>query len=102
MPSQDGQTYLVSTLDSHVRLMDMSTGKMLNDFTGHAVSSYRCRACFGHGEASVVCGDEKGTVWAWDLLDVCLLFIPRLVGSLTFELACPGRADAAEPSATSA
>jgi mitogen-activated protein kinase organizer 1 len=50
--------------------MDMTTGKMLNDFTGHVNSSYRCRACFGQAEASVVCGDEKGMVWAWDLLDV--------------------------------
>jgi len=70
VPSQDATTYLVTSLDSHVRLMDMATGKMLNDFTGHSNESYRCRASFGHGEASVVCGDEKGLVWAWDLLDV--------------------------------
>ncbi|CCM03336.1 uncharacterized protein FIBRA_05465 [Fibroporia radiculosa] len=73
VPSKDGQTYLVTTLDSHVRLMDMSTGKMLNDFTGHSIASYRSRACFGHAEASVVCGDEKGMVWAWDLLDAAPL-----------------------------
>jgi mitogen-activated protein kinase organizer 1 len=70
VPTQDSQTMLVTTLDSHIRLMDMTTGKMLNDFTGHKNDSYRCRACFGHGEASVVCGDEGGMVWAWDLLDV--------------------------------
>lgn len=70
VPSQDGQTYLATTLDGHVRLMDAQTGKMLNGFSGHVNSSYRCRACFGHGEASVICGDEKGMVWAWDLLDV--------------------------------
>ncbi|KAL6308147.1 nuclear mRNA splicing protein [Sparassis latifolia] len=73
VPSQDGQTYLATTLDSHVRLMDMSTGTMLNDFTGHTNTSYRCRACFGHGEASVICGDEKGMVWAWDLVDAAPL-----------------------------
>ena len=50
--------------------MDVASGKMLNDFTGHKNESYRCRACFGHAEASVVCGDENGQVWAWDLLDV--------------------------------
>jgi mitogen-activated protein kinase organizer 1 len=54
--------------------MDMTNGKLLNDFTGHTNAEYRCRACFGHGEATVVCGDEKGTVWAWDLLDVRLCF----------------------------
>jgi mitogen-activated protein kinase organizer 1 len=58
------------TLDGHIRLMDASTGKMLNDFKGHTHSSYRCRAVFGHGEATVACGDEAGSVWAWDLLDV--------------------------------
>ncbi|TEB38371.1 nuclear mRNA splicing protein [Coprinellus micaceus] len=69
IPTQDATTYLATSLDNHVRLMDMATGKMLNDFTGHTNESYRIRACFGHGEASVVCGDEKGLVWAWDLLD---------------------------------
>ncbi|TFY61545.1 hypothetical protein EVG20_g7009 [Dentipellis fragilis] len=69
VPTQDESTYLVMTLDGHIRLMDMSSGKLLNDFTGHAHKSYRCRACFGYGEATVVAGDENGTVWAWDLLD---------------------------------
>ncbi|KAK7053416.1 hypothetical protein VNI00_004042 [Paramarasmius palmivorus] len=73
VPTQDSQTMLVTTLDSHIRLMDMATGKMLNDFTGHKNDSYRCRACFGHGEASVICGDEGGMVWAWDLLDAKLM-----------------------------
>lgn len=70
VPSADGTTLLVSTLDSHVRLFDTATGKLLNAFTGHAHTSYRCRACFGQEEASVVCGDENGQVWAWDLVDV--------------------------------
>ncbi|KAG2015659.1 guanine nucleotide binding protein beta subunit, variant 2 [Coprinopsis cinerea AmutBmut pab1-1] len=69
VPTQDATTYLVTTLDNHVRLMDMGTGKMLNDFSGHSNESYRCRACFGYGEATVLCGDEKGLIWAWDLLD---------------------------------
>jgi mitogen-activated protein kinase organizer 1 len=73
VPTQDAQTLLVLTLDSHIRLMDSSTGKLLNDFTGHVNESYRCRACFGHAEASVVCGDENGQVWAWDLLDTKVL-----------------------------
>jgi len=69
IPTQDESTYLVMTLDGHIRLMDAITGKLLNDFSGHSHSSYRCRACFGHGEASVVAGDENGAIWAWDLLD---------------------------------
>ncbi|PPQ65658.1 hypothetical protein CVT26_000290 [Gymnopilus dilepis] len=73
LPTQDAQTYLVATLDNHVRLMDCSTGKLLNDFTGHVNEAYRCRACFGHGEATVICGDENGQIWAWDLVDAKIL-----------------------------
>ncbi|KAF9644042.1 nuclear mRNA splicing protein [Thelephora ganbajun] len=73
VPTKDHQSYLATTLDSHVRLMDGSTGKLLNDFKGHVNTSYRCRACFGFNEASVVCGDENGVVWAWDLLDATVL-----------------------------
>lgn len=70
IPTQDGQSYLATTLDSHVRLMDAATGKLLNAYKGQKVESYRCRSCFGHNEASVICGDENGMIWAWDLLDV--------------------------------
>ncbi|TFK73960.1 WD40 repeat-like protein [Pluteus cervinus] len=73
LPTQDNQTLLVTTLDSTIRLMDASTGKMLNKFQGHKNESYRCRACFGHGEGSVLIGDEDGRVWAWDLLDGLIL-----------------------------
>ncbi|KAF9469970.1 WD40-repeat-containing domain protein [Collybia nuda] len=73
VPTQDSQTLLVTTLDSHIRLIDMTSGKMLNDFTAHKNNSYRCRACFGHAEATVICGDENGQIWAWDLLDAKVL-----------------------------
>jgi mitogen-activated protein kinase organizer 1 len=69
-PTADAQTYLATTLDGRARLMDASTGKLLNEFKGHANESYRCRGVLGHAEASVVLGDEDGRIWAWDLLDV--------------------------------
>ena len=84
VPTQDLQTLLVASLDNHIRLMDSSTGKMLNEFQGHVNESYRCRACFGHGEATVICGDEKGQLWAWDLVDVgpgLTLFMPLIDSS---------------------
>lgn len=73
LPTTDAQTLLVATLDSHVRLLDLTTGKMLNTFSAHGFISkdYRVRACFGAGEASIMCGDEGGKVWEWDLVDVC-------------------------------
>lgn len=79
LPTADGQTYLVQSLDSTVRLMDAQNGKLLNTFKGHVNEAYRSRACFGHAEASVVSGDEQGCVWAWDLVDVGFPFVYAIV-----------------------
>ena len=68
--------------------MDASSGKLLNDFSGHKLTSYRSRACFGHNEASVVCGDENGQVWAWDLLDVSCLPTHSFTGLQSLTSAC--------------
>ncbi|QRV94218.1 WD repeat protein [Ceratobasidium sp. AG-Ba] len=68
-PSMDNQTLLICTLDSNLRLMDRTNGQMLNTFSGHLSNDYRTHACFGHGEGTVICGDEKGMIWEWDLLD---------------------------------
>ncbi|CAE6430647.1 unnamed protein product [Rhizoctonia solani] len=68
-PSVDNQTLLICTLDSKLRLMDRVNGQMLNTFSGHVSNDYRTHACFGHGEGSVVCGDEQGKIWEWDLLN---------------------------------
>jgi WD40 repeat protein len=65
----------VTTLDSHIRLLDLSTGQVLNTFKGHTGKEYRVRACFGAAEASVVCGDEDGRVWEWDLVDVSFTLV---------------------------
>lgn len=70
LPTADGATLLVATLDSKVRLLDLITGQMLNTFSGHKSEDYRVRACFGSAEATVICGDEGGQVWGWDLVDV--------------------------------
>lgn len=75
VPAADAQTTLVATLDSRIRLLDMQSGAVLNTYEGHVHSQYRCRASFGHQEASVIFGDEEGRVWAWDLLDVSFWFL---------------------------
>ncbi|KAF8270257.1 nuclear mRNA splicing protein [Lactarius quietus] len=55
VPTQDESTWAHSPHGRFYR-------KLLNDFSGHAHTSYRW-------EASIVAGDENGAVWAWDLLD---------------------------------
>lgn len=79
VPTADGTTLLVSTLDSNIRLLDLSTGQMLNTFSGHKSKDYRIRACFGGAEATVICGDEGGQVWGWDLVDVSIHFPTSII-----------------------
>lgn len=64
--SSDGQTLLVSSLDSTIRLMDSMDGAMLNSFIGHTNSSYRIPSIFGSDESYVVSGSEDGRVVLWD------------------------------------
>jgi hypothetical protein len=66
--------------------MDAATGKLLNAFDGHLNTAYRCRACFGFNEASVVCGDENGMIWAWDLLDVSSFYFSTKSNSFIWQL----------------
>lgn len=75
MLTKDRQTLLVTTLDSKVRLLDRKTGQVLNTFQGHMNTQYRIRACFDVAEATVLCGDEEGRVWSWDLVEVCFFLV---------------------------
>ena len=58
---------LVSTLDSTLRTMDSENGQLFQSYRGHKNESYRSKATFGTGEATVVFGDENGQVWTWDV-----------------------------------
>lgn len=89
LPTTDAQTLLIASLDSNIRLLDLSTGKVLNTFSspGYVSKEYRVRACFGAGEATIVGGDEEGRVWGWDLVDVSFIFQTfSLVHLIMFEL----------------
>lgn len=65
-----GDSYLVSTLDSALRLMDHASGKCLQKFQaeGYHNEAYRIRSCFAMAESCVVGGSEDGKVWVWDVL----------------------------------
>lgn len=60
---------LVTTLNSSIHLMDRQDGSELQRYTGHTNTSYRIHSALGHGEASVLAGDETGKIWKWDLTD---------------------------------
>jgi mitogen-activated protein kinase organizer 1 len=67
--TNDAQTMLVTTLNSEIHLMDRTDGSELQRYTGHKNTSYRIHNTLGHGEATVLGGDEDGKLWEWDLAD---------------------------------
>ena len=67
--TKDGNGFLVSTLDSTIRLLDTSNGQLLQSYKGHANTNYRIRSCLGLADAVVVSGSEDCCLYAWDLLE---------------------------------
>jgi len=69
-PTQDGESYLVGTLESKLRLMDRRGGKCLQTFEdqGFKGETYRVRSCLAMADAVAVCGSEDGRVVVWDVL----------------------------------
>ncbi|KAI7162629.1 WD40 repeat-like protein [Hortaea werneckii] len=70
MPTMANDSYLVSTLDSHVRLMDRPTGKCLQSFKdkGFRNESYRVRSTLAMGDSVAMSGSEDGSIVVWDVL----------------------------------
>ncbi|KAI5786467.1 WD40-repeat-containing domain protein [Peziza echinospora] len=67
----DTNAILLSTLDSHLRLFDKTTGACLKSYSGsHVNKDYRVRSCVGGpGDAWVLTGSEDGKIVAYDLLE---------------------------------
>ncbi|GAA5969443.1 hypothetical protein JCM11641_008118 [Rhodosporidiobolus odoratus] len=66
-PLSDNSLLLVATLDSTHRLLDPQLGTVVQSFSGHKNTSYRSQSCVGAKEESVICGDEEGMIWGWEL-----------------------------------
>ena len=61
---------LVSTLDSTLRLVDKSNGKLLQSYRdqGFTNDKYRIRSSPGGRDTFIVSGSEDGHVYAWDVV----------------------------------
>nr|POE87453.1 wd repeat domain-containing protein 83 [Quercus suber] len=68
--SGQGESYVVSTVDSKVRLMDRGSGKCLQTFQGEGFRNeeFRVRSCLALADSCVVSGSEGGMVMVWDVL----------------------------------
>lgn len=67
--SNDQNCVLVSTMDSTIRLMDKSSGKLLNQFKGHQQEKYKIDSVFSYNDAYVISGSEDGFIYIWDNLE---------------------------------
>ncbi|XP_010520179.1 PREDICTED: WD repeat domain-containing protein 83 [Tarenaya hassleriana] len=67
--SNDGNCILAGCLDSTLRLLDRTTGELLQDYKGHICKSYKTDCCLTNSDAHVVGGSEDGSVFFWDLVD---------------------------------
>ncbi|KAK5119820.1 hypothetical protein LTR85_007146 [Meristemomyces frigidus] len=70
VPTKAGDSYLVSTLDSKLKLMDRPTGRCLQTFKDEEFrnETYRMRSTLGMGDSVVISGGEDGRVFVWDVL----------------------------------
>ena len=61
---------LVSSLDSTLRLMDRSNGKLLKSYShpDYVNTSYRIRSTLASNDALALSGSENGWIHAWDIV----------------------------------
>lgn len=69
-PTVLNDSYLASTLDSTLRLMDKRDGKLLQAFRdeGFKNTNYRLRSTLAAGDSVAISGSEDGYIYIWDLL----------------------------------
>lgn len=74
--TKQNDSYIASTLDSTIRLLDKRDGKLLQAFKdpstpegeGYTNTTYRIRSTLAQNDSLVLSGSENGQVHIWDLL----------------------------------
>ncbi|KAG0533326.1 hypothetical protein BDA96_04G183900 [Sorghum bicolor] len=67
--SNDSNCLLANCLDSTVRLLDKSSGELLQEYKGHTCKSFKMDSCLTNDDAFVVGGSEDGYIFFWELVD---------------------------------
>lgn len=71
--SNDKKCLLAGCMDSTLRLIERSTGDLLQEYKGHICKSYKSDSCLTNTDAQVVSGSEDGSILFWDLVDGSVL-----------------------------
>jgi len=81
--SSDGQCFLVSTLDSKIRLIERDSGSELTTYTGHVNTRVRIQSTLDVNDSFVVSGSEDNRLCFWELVDGTVLggSVRRMHGS---------------------
>lgn len=65
--SRNGKYILSSGKDSNVKLWEVTSGHVLNEYVGVTQHNHRTGACFNHTEDLIIAPDEKGmAIGCWD------------------------------------
>jgi len=67
--TRDGQCVLVSCVNSTLKLLDKTTGELLQEFSGHINKEYRLECCLDSSDKYVLSGSENGQIYVWDLVE---------------------------------
>ena len=65
--SYDERFTLSSSVNGPLRLLDISSGKVINEYSGHIHTAYKTEAVISNNDLSVLCGSEDGKICKWDL-----------------------------------
>jgi len=74
--SRDNQTLLVSCVDSdkpRLKLVERSSGKVVQQFSGHVNETVSLSSCFNHENTLVASGSEDGKIRFWNVASGSLL-----------------------------
>ncbi|EEB05555.1 MAPK organizer 1 family WD repeat protein [Schizosaccharomyces japonicus yFS275] len=73
-PFEKKPSVLVSTLNSAIHSVDVSSGAYQHHYTGHDNKQYRVRSCITTDESCVISGSESGSVFVWNSENEQLLY----------------------------
>ena len=60
--------YLFKFFFDRISLIEMNSGQLLNEYSGHSHKSFKIETSFENGDGRLVCVDEEGSICHWNLL----------------------------------